>query len=97
MTRLSSVSINKRAMKQYLKIDTRTALVGSIRPSGGNGSLITVEIDDKALNIAACMAIAHTDELRKLLGKLAVIEAQQSRMFFKKRLGKVKYKIIATG
>jgi uncharacterized protein involved in exopolysaccharide biosynthesis len=77
------------------KVDTRTALTGSTRATSGKDGLITVEIDDKDPQFAADLANAHVDELQKLLGKLAVTEAQQRRMFFEKQLGQVKDKMIA--
>ncbi len=77
------------------KVDTRTALTGSTRATSGKDGLITVEIDDKDPKFAADLANAHVDELQKLLGKLAVTEAQQRRMFFEKQLGQVKDKMIA--
>jgi uncharacterized protein involved in exopolysaccharide biosynthesis len=77
------------------KVDTRIALTGNTRATSGKDGLITVEIDDKDPKFAADLANAHVDELQKLLGKLAVTEAQQRRMFFEKQLGQVKDKMIA--
>jgi tyrosine-protein kinase Etk/Wzc len=48
--------------------------------------LISVEVDDKDPKFAADLANAHVEELRNLLGRLAVTEAQQRRMFFEKQL-----------
>jgi tyrosine-protein kinase Etk/Wzc len=73
-----------------LKSDARLALKSSIRISSGKDGLISVEVDDKEPNFAADLANAHVDELRKLLGRLAVTEAQQRRMFFEKQLSQTK-------
>ena len=77
------------------KVDTRMALTGSTRATGGKDGLISVEIDDKDPQFAADLANAHVEELQKLLGKLAVTEAQQRRMFFEKQLGQAKDKMVA--
>jgi tyrosine-protein kinase Etk/Wzc len=69
-----------------LKTDARLALTDSVRISSGKDGLISVEVDDKDPKFAADLANAHVEELRSLLGRLAVTEAQQRRMFFEKQL-----------
>jgi tyrosine-protein kinase Etk/Wzc len=69
-----------------LKTDARMALSGSVRIASGKDGLISVEVDDKDPKFAAELANAHVEELRNLLGRLAVTEAQQRRMFFEKQL-----------
>jgi uncharacterized protein involved in exopolysaccharide biosynthesis len=69
-----------------LKTDARGALTGSVRIASGKDGLISVEVDDKDPKFAADLANAHVEELRNLLGRLAVTEAQQRRMFFEKQL-----------
>jgi uncharacterized protein involved in exopolysaccharide biosynthesis len=69
-----------------LKTDARFALTGSVRIASGKDGLISVEVDDKDPMFAADLANAHVEELRNLLGRLAVTEAQQRRMFFEKQL-----------
>ena len=73
-----------------LKTDARMALSGSVRIASGKDGLISVEVDDKDPKFAADMANAHVEELRNLLGRLAVTEAQQRRMFFEKQLAQTK-------
>ena len=68
------------------KTDARSALTGSVRIASGKDGLISVEVDDKDPKFAADLANAHIEELRNLLGRLAVTEAQQRRMFFEKQL-----------
>ena len=68
------------------KTDTRERLNASVRSASGKDGLISVEVDDKDPQFAADLANAHVEELRKLLGKLAVTEAQQRRLFFEKQL-----------
>ena len=69
-----------------LKIDARMALTDSVRIASSKDGLITVEVDDKDPKFAADLANAHVEELRNLLTRLAVTEAQQRRMFFEKQL-----------
>jgi tyrosine-protein kinase Etk/Wzc len=73
-----------------LKTDARLALTGSVRIASGKDGLISVEVDDTDPKFTADLANAHVDELRKLLGRLAVTEAQQRRMFFEKQLEQTK-------
>jgi uncharacterized protein involved in exopolysaccharide biosynthesis len=73
-----------------LKTDARLALTGSVRIASGKDGLISVEVDDKNPKFAAELANAHVEELRVLLGRLAVTEAQQRRMFFEKQLAQTK-------
>ena len=73
------------------KFDTRKQLNENVRStSGSKDGLISLEVDDKDPQFAADLANAHVQELRKLLGKLAVTEAQQRRLFFEKQLTQAK-------
>ena len=72
------------------KTDTRLALTGAVRVASGKDGLMSVEVDDKDPQFAADLANAHVEELRKLLGRLAVTEAQQRRLFFEKQLTQAK-------
>jgi tyrosine-protein kinase Etk/Wzc len=69
-----------------LKTNARLTLIENVRISSGKDGLIRVEADDKDPKFAADLANAHVEELRNLLGRLAVTEAQQRRMFFEKQL-----------
>ena len=68
------------------KEDARKALTTNVRASSGKDGLIVLEADDEDPKFAADLANAHVEELRKLLGTLAVTEAQQRRLFFEKQL-----------
>jgi uncharacterized protein involved in exopolysaccharide biosynthesis len=76
------------------KTDARLALTGSVRVASGKDGLISVEVDDKDPKFAAELANAQVEELGKLLGKLAITEAQQRRLFFEKQLTLYKDKLI---
>jgi tyrosine-protein kinase Etk/Wzc len=70
--------------------DTRTALKSVVRISPDKKSgLITIEADDKDPAFAAQLANVHVEELRVLMGRLAVTDAQQRRMFFEQQIRKV--------
>jgi tyrosine-protein kinase Etk/Wzc len=77
-----------------LKSDARLVLTGSVRLAAGKDGLISVEVDNEDPKFAAELANAHVDELGKLLGRLAVTEAQQRRMFFEKQLEQTKDKLV---
>ena len=64
--------------------------VNSDKKSG----LITVEVDDKDAQFAADLANAHDAEVSKLLGRLAVSEAQLRRVFFEKQLNETKENLV---
>jgi uncharacterized protein involved in exopolysaccharide biosynthesis len=92
---MKSVSVQDALIERFklidkyeakLKADARLALTNNVRISSGKDGLISVEADDKDPKFAADLANAHVEELRHLLGRLAVTEAQQRRMFFEKQL-----------
>ena len=73
----------------------RKALPSYIRVSSDKKSgLITVEVDDKEPKFAADLANAHSTEVTKVLGRLAVSEAQLRRVFFEKQLNDTKEHLI---
>ncbi len=76
------------------KTDARATLSGNSRVASGKDGLISVEVDDKEPQFAAQLANAHAEELQKLLGRLAVTEAQQRRVFFEKQLALAKENLV---
>jgi uncharacterized protein involved in exopolysaccharide biosynthesis len=78
-----------------LRTDARMALDGVARIASGKDGLISVEFDDKDPQFAADVANAYVEELRNVLGRLAVTEAQQRRLFFEKQLTQAKDKLTA--
>jgi capsule polysaccharide export protein KpsE/RkpR len=64
--------------------------VSSDKKSG----LISLEVDDEDPKFAADMANAHAAEVGKVLGRLAVSEAQQRRSFFEQQLKETKERLI---
>ena len=64
--------------------------VSSDKKSG----VISVEVDDEEPKFAAELANAHAGEVTKLLGRLAVSEAQLRRLFFEKQLNETKENLV---
>lgn len=78
-----------KLMEQYeseFKQDARKALESNSRISAGKDGLIKIEVDDPSPAQAADMAAAYVEELGRLMGRLALTEAQQRRAFFEKKL-----------
>ena len=73
----------RKVLPQYIR-------VASDKKSG----LISVEVDDGEPKFAADLANAHASEITKVLGRLAVSEAQLRRVFFEKQLGETKENLI---
>ena len=87
------------ALKQKYELKTFEALrvtlpkfvrVSSDRKSG----VIGVEVDDKDPKFAAELANAHVTEVVRVLGRLAVSEAQQRRVFFEAQLKETKERLV---
>ena len=76
-----------------LKSEARKTLESKVKIASGKDGLITVKVDDTDPQMAADMANAHVQELTKLMGRLAVTEAQQRRQFFEKQLQQTKDKL----
>lgn len=70
--------------------DARQLLEEATRIHGGKNGLITIDVDDNDPKFAAEMANAYIEELSNLMGRLAVTEAQQRRVFFENQLAKAK-------
>jgi tyrosine-protein kinase Etk/Wzc len=80
-------------LKRYdknLRQDAREFLEKVTEISSGKDGLIKIEVSDEDPNFAANLANAYVEELSKLMGRMAVTEAQQRRAFFEAQLIKVK-------
>ena len=100
---MKSVSVQDALMERFqlverykakLKEDARKELTSRVRIASGKDGLISVEVDDQDPKFAADLANAHVEELHKLLGRLAVTEAQQRRLFFEKQLAQTKDNLV---
>src|SRR4029079_553522 len=73
----------------------RKVLPNYVRVSADKKSgVISVEVDDKDAKFAADLANAHEPEVTRLLGRLAVSEAQLRRVFFEKQLQDTKENLV---
>jgi tyrosine-protein kinase Etk/Wzc len=83
-------SLQERYEVKFLA-DARKNLDANLKVAADKKSgLITVEVADHEPKFAAQMANAYVEELSKLLGSLAVSEAQQRRQFFEQRVLQIK-------
>jgi uncharacterized protein involved in exopolysaccharide biosynthesis len=69
-----------------LKEDARKTLLANTRTAAGKDGIISLEVDDKDPAFAAEMANAYVEELRTLMARLAITEAQQRRLFFETKV-----------
>lgn len=74
--------------------DARVALKAQVRFSADKKSgLLNIEADDKDPAFAAELANRHVVELRAMLGRLAVTEAQQRRQFYEQQIQQTQDKL----
>ena len=74
--------------------ETRAELKTQVRFSADKKSgLINIEADDKDPTFAAELANRHVVELRTMLGRLAVTEAQQRRVFYEQQIQQTQDKL----
>ena len=90
---LQNSLIEKLALKERFSAktmqDARNALKGVVRVvSDKKSGLLIIEADDKEPEFAAKLANAHVEELRNLMGRLAVTDAQQRRVFYEAQIRK---------
>ncbi len=77
-----------------LRTDTRLQLTGNVQIASGKDGLISVDASDTDPVFAAQLANAHVEELRVLLNRIAVTEAQQRRLFFENQLKQTKDNLV---
>jgi uncharacterized protein involved in exopolysaccharide biosynthesis len=76
--------------EKKLKVDTRKELQENTKIVAGKDGIISLEFDDKDPQFAADVANGYVDELRKLMGRLSLTEAQLRRTFFEGKLKEAK-------
>lgn len=86
----------KKVYDEELLHDARLKLNNRTRVGlGKKDGVITVEVDDHDPKLAADIAAAYVDELRKLTAGLTLTEAQQRRAFFEGQLKQVRTQLEA--
>lgn len=88
------------ALRDRLEVETfeelRIQMPRLVRVSADRkAGVITIEVDDEDPMFAAELANAYGSELMSLLGRLAVSEAQQRRVFFEQQLRQTQERLIA--
>ena len=90
---IADLKLQERYGSQTLT-DTRAALKGQLRFTVDKKSgLLNIEADDKDPAFAAELANRHVAELRTMLGRLAVTEAQQRRVFYEQQIQQTQDKL----
>jgi len=85
---IKKLGLQERYEKKTL-FETREHLKQIVKiASDKKAGLITIEADDKDPDFAAKLANLHVEELRSLMGRLAVTDAQQRRVFFEQAIVK---------
>ncbi len=75
--------------------DTRAGLKGAVKiTSDKKSGLISIEATDKDPVFAAQLANLYIDELHNLLGRLAVTDAQQRRVFYEDQIKKTQADLV---
>lgn len=92
---VANALINRFKLKERYEedtlVNTRRELAKNVRIAADRKStLISVEADDTDAAFAAQLANAYSEELRTLMGRIAVTEAQQRRAFFEQQMTKAK-------
>ncbi len=85
-------------LKRYdtkFRVDARKVLLENTSISAGKDGIIALEFEDKDPKVAADMANAYLDELRRMMNQLALTEAQLRRSFFEKKLKEAKANLSA--
>ena len=76
------------------RADTRKDLTDNVLIASGKDGLISIDASDTEPAFAAQLANAHVEELRILLNRIAVTEAQQRRLFFENQLNATKDNLV---
>lgn len=91
---IQDVLVERFQLKEYFKVNTkveaREALAKSSNILLGKDGLISVEVDSTDPKFSADLANAYVEELQRLMGRLAMTEAQMRRQFFQKQLTQAK-------
>jgi uncharacterized protein involved in exopolysaccharide biosynthesis len=88
-----SIVVKFDLLKRYdfnYRVDAVKELFDNTKFTAGKDGIISIEFDDKDPKVAADIANAYVDELRSLMNKLALSEAQQRRSFFEKKIKEAK-------
>lgn len=91
---IKRLDLQKRYKQEYL-VSTRKVLTGNVKVTSNKDGTLQVDADDTDPKFAAELANVHVDELRLLMRRLAMTEAQQRRLFFERHLQEATQKLAA--
>ena len=86
---LERFKLQERYDSKY-KVDARAALTANTKITAGKDSIIVLEFDDKDPQFAADLANGYVAELKRLMTRLSMTEAQQRRAFFENKIVEAK-------
>jgi tyrosine-protein kinase Etk/Wzc len=78
-----------KLMERYeskFRVDARKTLLERTNFTAGKDGIIKLEFDDKDPEFAAQVANGYLEELKRLMARLAITEAQQRRLFFDRKV-----------
>jgi uncharacterized protein involved in exopolysaccharide biosynthesis len=78
-----------KLMERYeskFRVDARKTLLERTTFTAGKDGIIKLEFDDKDPEFAAQVANGYLEELKRLMARLAITEAQQRRLFFDRKV-----------
>lgn len=82
-------NLQERYEEKY-KQDARKELQSNTKIASGKDGIISLEFDDNDPQFAADVANGYVQELRKLMGRLSLTEAQLRRTFFEGKLNEAR-------
>lgn len=93
--RLRDALIERLHLRDHYHLSTNTDVrvrMGSMVTvaSDKKTGLISIEVDDEDPQFAALLANAHVEELGRVMGTLAVTEAQQRRQFYEQQVARTR-------
>lgn len=90
----SQFKLAERYDEKYREKVRKTLAENTRVTVGAKDGLISIEVDDIDPVVAADVANAYVTELRKLLNRVALTEAQQRRVFFERMVGEAKSNMV---
>jgi len=89
---VNEFNLQERYKSEYRE-DARKELINNTKFQTGKESIISIEVEDKDPIVAAEMANGYVVQLKKLMSKLSLNEAQQRREFFENKVIETKIEL----
>ena len=91
---INRFDLKKRYDNEFM-VQARDTLTKNVKVASNKDGTLQIEADDTDPQFAATLANAHVEELSRLMGRLAMTEAQQRRLFFERHLAEATQKLAA--